>query len=393
MLFQTFDEKKDCFMIYKNSQFFKEITDDCRKTWAYAPYLKKRDIEYANLFAAGQTLEEACPEIWKEDLEEIQARLRAVLKSAVATGVNLKDICLYDLMPTHMLEKWASIKNNICNHIFDNCERPENYNNILNLEKMITEIKSQPLKIDTSVIKSITVQDRNIIKTLQECDKVISYDQFKTVTGRLSTKKNSFPVMTLAKKYRKVLRPTNDWLFEIDFNACELRVALGLLGHEQPEGDLHEWNLKNVFLRSKDRDNAKKRIFAWLYNPKSTEAKVGDIYDREKIKSLYFSDNKVKTIFNREIECDEAHAVNYAIQSTAADLVFEQMYKVWELLEGRKSFIKFCNHDSLVIDFSEDDQYILNDIKRAFDVTRLGKFRVNCSAGKDWHDMKKLNIN
>ena len=104
-------------------------------------------------------------------------------------------------------------------------------------------------------------------------------------------------------------------------------------------------------------------------------------------------DNKVTTVFGREIECDDDHAVSYIIQSTAADLLFEQMYKVWELLEGRKSFVKFCNHDSIMIDFSEEDYMLLNDIKNAFHNTSMGKFKVNCNAGKNWLDMKQIYIN
>ena len=92
--------------------------------------------------------------------------------------------------------------------------------------------------------------------------------------------------MTLAKKYRNVLTPNNQWLFELDFNACELRTALALLGQEQPEEDLHEWNLANVFTRAKDRDNAKKRIFSWLYNPNNKDDKVSKIYDRNRLKTL-----------------------------------------------------------------------------------------------------------
>ena len=392
MLFQTFDEKKDCFMVYKNLEFHKNITPDCDKTWAYAPYLKDMNVDYANLFAFGKSLEEICPDIWQDDLKSIERRIKAVLKSSASVGMNLGDICLYDLIPEHMLKTWATVKNNICDHVFQTFSKPKNYDLLLKVEKMITEIKLQTLDIDPEEIIITNLQDRNTYNTIETCDKAISYDQFKTKTGRLSTKKNSFPVMTLAKKYRNVLKPTNDWLFEIDFNACELRVALGLLGQEQPEGDLHDWNLKHVFLRSKDRENAKKRIFAWLYNPKSSEDRVGKIYDREKIKRLHFMDNKVTTIFGREIECDDHHAVSYIIQSTAADILFEQMYKVWELLEGRKSFIKFCNHDSIVVDFSEEDQLLLNDIKHIFYDTRMGKFKVNCSAGRNWLDMKELYI-
>jgi len=393
MLFQTFDEKKDCFMVFRDERFSKHITSECTKTWSYATYLKEQDIDYANLFNSGKSLEEACSDDQKRELEQAQARIKAVLKSAASSGLDLKDVCMYDLIPEHMLRTWAQVKNNICNYVFENNPKPENYDLLLKVEKMITEIKFQPLEIDPEEIVITNVQDKNTYETLEQCDRFISYDQFKTKTGRLSTKKNSFPVMTLAKKYRNVLKPDNDWLFEIDFNACELRVALALLGEAQPEEDLHDWNLHNVFVRSKDRENAKKRIFSWLYNPKSSEDRVGKIYDRDKLKTLHFMKDRVKTVFGREIQCDEDHAVSYIIQSTAADLLFEQMYKVWEMLDGSKSFIKFCNHDSVIIDFSEKDQFMINDIKHAFSQTRFGKFKVNCSAGRNWLDMQKAFIN
>ena len=56
---------------------------------------------------------------------------------------------------------------------------------------------------------------------------------------------------------------------------------------------------------------------------------------------MYFDKvlGKVYTQFGREIDADEDHAISYIIQSTAADLVFEQMYKVWEFLNGKKSFV------------------------------------------------------
>ena len=92
-----------------------------------------------------------------------------------------------------------------------------------------------------------------------------------------------------------------------------------------------------MFTRTKSRENAKKRIFSWLYNPNSTDDKVDKIYDRKILKDMYFDKvlGKVYTQFGREIDADEDHAISYIIQSTAADLVFEQMYKVWEFLEGK----------------------------------------------------------
>jgi hypothetical protein len=191
--------------------------------------------------------------------------------------------------------------------------------------------------------------------------------------------------------YRSMLKPNNDWFVEFDFNAAELRVMLGLLGVEQPEGDIHEWNMKNVFKGVTDRKVAKKSIFAWLYGAK-TNKNIEKIYDRETIKQKYWGGQHVNTIFNRQIEADEFHSVNYIIQSTAADLFLRQMVKVWKLLENKKSYVAFSLHDSLVVDFSEEDQYLIHEMKEVFSNTQLGKFKISANAGKSYGEMRKLNI-
>ena len=379
-------------MVYKDGKFHDNVTPQCTKTWSYAPYLKEKNIEYAQLYVFGKELDDLCPENVKRELFSVKKTIKAVIKSSHKVGLSLDDHCVYDFIPRHLLASWANVKTTICENIFDDYEKPKNYDQLLKIAKVIADIKYRRINLDLSNIARVTVQDKNTYKLIAENKPFIDYDMFKTVTGRLSTKKGSFPIMTLAKKYRNVLKPDNNWLFDMDFNACELRTALGLLGQKQPEEDLHNWNLKNVFSRAKDRDNAKKRIFAWLYNPNNKDDKVSKIYDREKLKTLYFKDNKVITPFGREIECDEKHAVNYLVQSTAADLVFEQMYKVWEFLQDKKSFIKFCNHDSIVIDLHTEQEYQFNEIKELFSNTRFGKFKVNCSGGKNWADMQRLHI-
>ena len=108
-------------------------------------------------------------------------------------------------------------------------------------------------------------------------------------------------------------------VLEFDFNAAELRVLLGLLGKEQPLEDLHGWNAQNVYCGT-TREKAKKRIFAWLYNPKSKDRLSNHVYEREAITKKYYRGNQVTTYFNRTIESDKHHALNYIVQSTAADL-------------------------------------------------------------------------
>jgi hypothetical protein len=392
MLFQTFDDKENCSLVYKKRKFHKQVTEDCTRTWSYAPHLSDNNIEYANLYANGQSLDAICPPEIKGEWTQNQKRIKAVIKSCRHAGLDLKKHCIYDVVPRHHLTKFAETKNKICNYVFDNFQRPSNYDHLLKINKMTAEIKNQKLQLEPSKIERLTLQDRNVYKKIMSTEPYIDYDMFKTITGRLAAKPNSFPVMTIAKKYRAVIFPKNDWLFELDFNACELRTAMALLGYEQPEEDLHEWNLKNVFTRAKDRNNAKKRIFSWLYNPNNRDDKISKIYDREKLKELYYDGEKILNPFGREIYCDENHVVSYLVQSTAADLVFEQMYKIWEFLRSRKSFIKFCNHDSVMIDLHTEQEYEFNEIKELFSNTRFGTFKVNCSGGENWAEMKDLYI-
>jgi len=64
MRFQTLDDKNECVAVYlpKDNQLkFNHIPDDATSTWSYAPYLKSKQIEYAQLYCEGKNLEEVCP--------------------------------------------------------------------------------------------------------------------------------------------------------------------------------------------------------------------------------------------------------------------------------------------------------------------------------------------
>jgi hypothetical protein len=393
MIFQTFDDKEKCILIYQNEQFHSSLENlDLSATWVYANYLGHKDIEYAQLWVQGATLGEVCPSHLKGALQGVEDRLKAFIRSCGEAKIDLTEVCFYELVPENFLRAYANIKNDIASHIFHNSTRPTNYAQLLKIVKVISEIKYHPLKLDLRKMKKAGIKDRNMFKTLSSCHPYVAYDPFKTVTGRLATQSRTFPALTLAKEYRTVLAPTNDWLFELDFNAAELRTVLALLGETQPTEDLHAWNIKNLFSQSLTREEAKKRIFAWLYNPNKVDAEINRIYDRDKIQNLYHKNGAITTDFQRTIECDAFHATNYVIQSTSADILFEQMYKIWEYLRDKKSFIKFCNHDSIMIDLSNEDQMCVNEIKEIFSNTRYGKFKINCLGGKNWGKMRPMKV-
>lgn len=397
MLFQTLDKKDKCSLFYYKNKFHDNKKPELTRTWEYAGTLKNsEDIQYAKLYCNGKSLGEVCPDHLQEEWQNVRSHLQALHRATREAKLSLEEHCFYDIVPKKLLVNYCEIKNKITEYVFLKYSRPDNYEFLESLEKVLHEMGSQPMNIDASSLSNNmhAFKTRQFYKKLKNIKPYIKYNMFGTKTGRLTTNKNYFPILTLDRDHREIIKPRNDWLVEFDFNAAELRVLLGLLDKEQPQGDIHAWNVENIFKGSGSRDDAKKRVFAWLYNPESKDYLLNKAYDRDSVLQKYYNGSQVQvtTFWNRTIDSDNYHALNYIIQSTASDLFLRQMLKVHNQLKSRKSNIAFCLHDSLVMDFSEEDMHILVELKQIFSETDLGTFRVNISAGKNFGEMKKLNL-
>lgn len=394
-MFQTLDDKGSCVGIYKDGKFFyDQLPEGLCKTWKYSEFLKDFDIEYANLYCQGETLEQVCPEHLKSEWEPIKNKLKAFLTSFEIAKISLNDNCLFELLPSTFLVKYCEIKNKICSYIFDNFEKPENYDFLVDLTKVITSLRYNKLNINLKNLEECRADKnvRNYIKKVSKIEPYICYDIFKSKTGRLVTEPNSFPILTLNKICRASLEPKNDFFVEFDFNAAELRTLLALQGQEQPKEDLHDWNARNVYRSLLTREEAKKRIFAWLYNPASRDFLSNRAYKRDEIINKYYDGHYVNTIFGRKIQSDSYHALNYIIQSTTSDILLRQMIKIHKALKNKKTSISFSMHDSLVLDFSLDDKEIFKELAEQFSATELGKFKTNISIGKTFGNMEQIQI-
>jgi hypothetical protein len=392
MLFQTLDDKKECIGIYANSQIQNSIPPGVTKTWAYAEYLEDLQIEYANLYCGGKPISQVVPEHLNQEWQEVSAKMKAFFKAFTTAKIDLKLLCFYDMVPRDVLLEWCDLKSKICTHVFENYKKPANYDFLVDLTKLTEKIKYQQVNIDLSALSSPleSYRSRSFIKKIKTISPFIEYDIFGSVTGRLSTKPNSFPIMTMDKKYRKIVKPHNDWFVELDFNAAELRTFIALNKRDQPQEDLHEWNIKNIFRGFGTREEAKTRLFAWLYNPKSEDYLLNREYDRDAIINEYFDGTHVSTPYDRKIRAVPKNALNYLIQSTSSDLFLRQVIKINKLLQDRGSFISWTLHDSVMIDLKDEDKPILKEIIAQFGDTDFGKYLVNVSAGKNFGDLKKI---
>jgi len=373
LLFQTLDDKKDCVGIYYGELVFdKKLPDDIIDTWSYSGFLRGRDIEYAKLYCGGKTLDMVCPEALNGRWRDASDKLKAFIKSFHTARVPLDKNCFFDLVPEKFLIEFCQVKNYICEHVFDNYERPSDYDYLVSLTEMIEDMKYRDLKLNPSNLSMFKADHRK--------------------TGRLTTAPKSFPILTLKKELRSIIEPRNDYFVELDFNAAELRTLIALQGKMQPEEDIHEWNVKNVYRGLLTRDEAKKRIFAWLYNPESQDYLSSRYFSPDRVVQKYFTRGQVTTFFNKVIPSEERTALNYIIQSTCAENVLRQMIKVSNYLKGCESYVAFPIHDSIVLDLSTEDKERLPEIIDIFSDTALGKFMVNVNVGKNFGQLKRLKI-
>ena len=395
MIFQILDDKKHCAGFYANGEILydqKPSGESFTGTWSFSPNIDG-DVEYAQVYAMGKTLTEMCPEELRPEWEIISGKMKAFLRSFELAGVSLDEHCFFDLVPERHLLEYCELKSLICDHVFQTCEKPKNYDFLVSVGKVLAKIEGRELNLNFDSLTPLLTKPRvrDFWKKNRGKQQFVKYNLFGTKTGRLSTHRSSFPIHNISKELRCVLEPKNDFLVELDFNAAELRTLLALSGKEQPKGDIHDWHINNVFNGDETRDEAKRKVFAWMYNPERKDVSLDAVYDRNSVVQKYFNGSQVSTFFSRTIPADNKHALNYIIQSTTSDLLLRRMVEISNKLKGMESFVSFCIHDNLVLDMKADECYIVPEIVKMFSETELGTFKVNMSVGKNFGDMRETN--
>lgn len=391
MLFQALDSKKECYALFCDGNLYHYPNSlQLTHTWAPTAHLRDLDIEYAKIWAGGSPLQDICPAELLDRWLKASSRGTAFLQSFRESKVSLDDACFYDLVPRKFLLEYFGIKNDICEWVFNHHKKPENHDFIVEVCGMIDGIKNRKLQLRSGNLDFINPSVRNTFKKIKNANPYIEYNPWGTLTGRLTTTPESFPILTLNKELRDVLLPNNDMFVELDYNSAELRVLLGLLGEDQPEDDIHTSISKNIFNDKYSREETKKKVFSWLYNPKAQNKKLNTYLRRDEVLKKHYDGNEVYTPFGRKIQAPEEKAVNYLIQSTASDLLLTSAIKIDKMLKDKKSFLSFCIHDSLVIDFCKDDRAVLDEIMSVFSDTKFGNFKSNLSVGKSFGNMRKI---
>ena len=391
MIFQILDDKRDCLGLFANGEFYYgHIKRAFESTWDWSPHLSDDDYEYARVWCGGKTLEEACPKHLTERLEVHKKRVKNFVNAANVAKINLEDVCLFDIIPEQALNHWCQVKNEICEYVFETYTKPANHKFMIDINKLVYEISNNPVILNKNKLFNYQKTDykaRSLWKSFGEKTPYISYDIYGAVTGRLTTKTNSFPILNLKKEIADVVVPKNDAFIQFDFNGAEIRTLLSLSGEPQPQEDIHEFNAK---ILKCSRAEAKKKFFAWFYNPNKKNKELAKFYKRDVVLEKHYVDGVVMTPFGRKIVADDFHSFNYLLQSASSDNCLSQAVKLNKFLNGRKSFVHSVVHDSVTIDFHGEDRDLVSHIKQVFEDTRLGEFKSSMHIGKNYKDMELI---
>ena len=394
MIFQIIDDKRECTGVFINGKIeHREVGEDLTATWGYSPLLETMDVELASLYCNGLNMDEACPDHLKERWSVRKKKIESFIKSFLNSKVNIGDVCFYDLVPVKHLTHYYNCKNEITEHIINNSPRPKNYSFLFDTTVTVREIAEQEVRLNWEYLKPRYLKDpkaKSIWDRFYGTTPYVKYDIFGTKTGRLGLREGSFPILNFKKELRSAIVPKWGSFVELDYNAAEVRTLLSLSGQEQPQEDIHEWNVTNVFANEKSRDAGKRSFLAWLYNPNSNAIET-EFYDRTAVLRKHYKDGYVETPFGRSIQSDDFHALNYLLQSCSSDNCITQVNKIHKYLRHMKTNVAFIIHDSVILDMAPEESHLIPQIIEIFEDTKLGKFPCNISVGKNLGQMVRLS--
>jgi hypothetical protein len=175
---------------------------------------------------------------------------------------------------------------------------------------------------------------------------------------------------------------------------------MGLLGLQQPHIDVHTFHCNEVFDGNLNRQESKVAFFAWLYGSRSTKTlayskRLESYYEKDKVLNKFWDGSTVTTPYGKEIKgVDQHHALNYLIQSTAAEMTLLQALKIDYFLATKKakSHVAAIIHDAIVLDMDKSEKDLLPLVEKLMQGTRFGAMKINCAHGQNLGSLKEVKI-
>lgn len=223
-----------------------------------------------------------------------------------------------------------------------------------------------------------------------------SYNLYN-ITSRPTNAFNSINFLAFNKENhsRAAFIPENDAFVEFDFDGYHLRLVANLLSLDLPlDNSIHTVLGKQYFrkgeLTPEEYQESKKITFRQLYNGIEPEYKYIELFNEvdEFIQSMwteYKRQGSVQLPNGRRIKVENAtpqKLFNYYVQCLETVNNIKKLLILKELFKGKKSKVVLVVYDSILIDYSaEDEKGFLNQIKG---VLEAEGYRVKAQKGLNY---------
>lgn len=254
----------------------------------------------------------------------------------------------------------------------------------------------------------------------------INYSNKRTITGRITSNDNYNP-QNLAKEGKPrsfiISRYRGGQVYQFDYTSFETRIALYLCGDEDfimqyYDKDLHHETAVRIFntfdCTSEQRDVAKLVNHSIIYGASEAtimskmEGHVDDPQEKmlEVKRFLYPLFKRSKEImeeteergyiinkWNSIIRPEKSYAgFNNYIQSTASEIIVDQVYAIKNMLVGMRSQFMFQVHDSIILDIHPDEIHLVKNIIESMSYNRGMLFTVNYKSGPNYRDLSSESV-
>ena len=215
----------------------------------------------------------------------------------------------------------------------------------------------------------------------------ISYDRFKTLTGRLTVERGP-QILTLKREHRSLMKSSfgeDGSIMAFDFAALEARILLYEYGRSCDEVDLYGMIAREL---NYDRKAVKGAVIAELYGMSTwalgkhlgIEGKeLTDFIKKlriyfntsellSRVKQQFVATGKVINRYGRPVTIDEPLDnifISYYGQSTGVDVTMMGFKQVVDILAEKAPRVRplFLLHDAILLDVPNDDIPVLQEIK------------------------------
>jgi hypothetical protein len=256
-------------------------------------------------------------------------------------------------------------------------------------------IERNALKTDGSIGEYFEVR-RPFLS--QSDDYIYTQYNLYTTTGRPSNTFNNINFAALNKENgcRNSIIPRNDFLVEIDLTAYHPTLISKMVGYQSPNGDIyedfaHQYNLE----RAESKNLVFKQLYGHVYHEyqdfeffKLTQKLIEKVWKKytEEGKITITQSGKVFESSNLE-NMNPQKLFNYIIQHLETYTNTQLLKEILTVLNGKKTIVVLYVYDSILLDVSEEERQVVQEIQDIFEQNKL-KIKVNY--GKNYGTLQPL---